>query len=556
MFVGCLGDTSNDDGTEGDYVPPYQREFDCRDRYSNGPANSGVPFPVTMTVLTNTVTDSDNDGFSDSLSAYFYNSSGKLTKVEKDDGLNGTVDGLTTYTYSRTEYHYPNQLMDKTSHIKNVSVDSDNNGSADAIYKYFYDFNGNETRVKYDSDGNGTWDMSYTYLYNSASRKTITYYDDGADGAVGAQDTKYQYYHDSSGFLTHYYGDREIDGIINSATYLANDADGNPLVKSYDSDFSGTFDKIDTYTYDASGNALTYSVDSDANGFADRVTSYAYDADGNMLSENLDSDADGLTDSITTYNYIDIIVTPSEKVIEKNEYDTGNDGILNYIYSLTYYPDGRLKKATYSGEYDDAIYYKYDGSGNESSCSDSSSDGDADFLDEKTYDDYGNLIRHEEHTLSVGRMDHLYVYKYDKDGRLVSLNYKYFAPDGSTRQYKVTYYYSVNGHLSHSYYDEEKDGINDDVRYYTTDADGNILQTDSDHDIDGTIDSIVRKSYDANGNSLSAVLDFDGDGSDDEIILFTYNSDGTLSTKSWDYYADGSYVSIKTIYHAEIYVTN
>jgi len=92
------------------------------------------------------------------------------------------------------------------------------------------------------------------------------------------------------------------DGSPNEITAHTFNAQGDPLILSYDINADGKVERKYTYTYGPEGNLLAQSYDADADGTADRIYTYSYDESGRLLTGTRDTDGDGSANEIYQYN--------------------------------------------------------------------------------------------------------------------------------------------------------------------------------------------------------------------------------------------------------------
>ena len=104
---------------------------------------SGVAQDFTNPV-TYTVTAADSTIQTYAVTVILASSKSHLTKVEWDDGNDGTIDGVDYYTY------------DANGNMAKMELDNNNNGTIDLIYYYTYNANGKLTKRETDWDNNGT----------------------------------------------------------------------------------------------------------------------------------------------------------------------------------------------------------------------------------------------------------------------------------------------------------------------------------------------------------------------------------------------------------------
>jgi hypothetical protein len=171
------------------------------------------------------------------------------------------------------------------------------------------------------------------------------------------------------------------------------DANGNKVYHRSDFGTDHEWDAIGTYEYDARGNLIHTDWDEEADGVIDQELDYTYEDDNDLLTatqseygsvvevstythdesgvlERIDVDAGG-NGSIDDVYHVTVEVDGSGNVTTTEELDYGNDGTTDELFVLVENADRTEVRATF----------------------DEDLDGDADFVIEQTYDEYGNEIR-------------------------------------------------------------------------------------------------------------------------------------------------------------------
>ena len=95
-------------------------------------------------------------------------------------------------------------------------------------------------------------------------------------------------------------------------------------------------------------------------------------------------------------------------------------------------------------------------------------------------------------------------------------------------------------------FDENEDGVLDNIVGYKRNAQGRIVEISLDYDGDEMADSKIFFEYDLMGRILKKYTDKNHDGKIDAIVTFSYNDDGSV-TKNYDDNADGKIDYVETV---------
>ena len=287
------------------------------------------------------------------------------------------------------------------------------------------------------------------------------------------------------------------DGIVDYATFITYDANGNMLTMS--SDIDG--DNIGaSATYDANGNRLTEGIMDEFGDFS--ITTNTYDTNDNLLTKSIDYEGDGIPDESTIYTYD----ANDNKLTVSIDYE--GDGTVDESFIYTYDANNNILTVSidYEGDgtVDRNVIYTYDANDNFLTKSiDIDGDGIVDYIImSATYDANGNML----------------IYSVDIDG------------DGTVDE-SLTRTYDANGNTLTVSIDYEGDGTVDESFIYTYDANDNIL-TESIIDEYGDF-RITTNTYDANDNLLTESLDYEGDGTVEESFIYTYDANDNRLTETW-----------------------
>lgn len=221
------------------------------------------------------------------------------------------------------------------------------------------------------------------------------------------------YYYDADGKMTKYalIEQEETDKIGNNESYTYSFDKQGRIVKAqryqlampdHESQYNEAF------KYDQEGRVVKY-VSADVDDEVEKTYTYKYNSEGNLTSETMvteDPDEEKTIKSVTSYSYdkenrIKEIKTPKQKTVYsydsngnltkkvtkkiktgkttatyKYKYDSNgrrlketatfiSDGeTLKSEKKFSYYPNGQIKKVTFTGEYGYRGYYQYDENGN------------------------------------------------------------------------------------------------------------------------------------------------------------------------------------------------
>jgi len=186
-----------------------------------------------------------------------------LTRVDIDDGNDGTINEIETYTVDPA-----------TNLLVRKELDTDANGVVDTIEDYFYDQDTNFLVLKkVITDADTTPDWFYFYLNDSEGRLERLEVDQGADN--------------------------HVDWV---RAYTYND-DGSIYSIARDNENDGRVDEIYGFDYQYTKYTVTTLLDKDNNAIPDHVMVQRYDDGGNLQEETTDVDGDGVIDQRDTHTY-------------------------------------------------------------------------------------------------------------------------------------------------------------------------------------------------------------------------------------------------------------
>lgn len=481
----------------------------------------------SQTYINTVSTDRNADGVIDDIVTTVYDDNGNVIRIILDSDGDRTPNSITTYTYD-TE----NNLIQR-------SEDFDGNGSIDRLFNnYTYDAAGNRTSEPYGGNSDGT----IFRTYDAAGNLTSSSIDFQNDGIL---DSIYRQAYDADGNLTGTFSDDNGDGIVDRSTVYTYDAAGNRISQASDINGDGIIDLASTTqrTFDAAGNLTSISSDNNGDGIPDSLDVYTYDAAGNLTSVSIDFEGDGVFDSINTYSYD----AAGNRIFEAVDYD--GDGTPNLVTTAAYNAAGQLIRASNDssgdGIFESNDVYTYNAAGyltNVSSygASEIASQTNPNRVVAYTYDEAGNVTSETQDTNGDGVPESVVTYAYTKgplDEENETVVYQpllqqfLIAPDGNDRFSKIdTYEYNLDGQVSIKYINYI-DSFSTQSTYVYDEA-GNLLQENSG---DGPSRAYT---YDA-ANNVTSVASV---GSSEPFETYTYNIQGNLeSVTSFGTRPDGSF---------------
>ena len=399
-------------------------------------------------VLLQKTTDYDNDGQPDNITAYRYDSDGKIIRESESD-----VESDEVYEYKEYQYNEDGTTSVSTyiGEDRDLFVIYDQKGrilleEGNGYYgESRYDDNDNLVYNAYSSAGEGGNYAYYTYDDNN----TLLRSEEATCGYYACYVDHVAYIYDSQDRLTQtfsynedtYYYEISLGG-TSLFTYDSNDnliqkvdykLDGNSFFWNGDTieiyNEAGEYETIPvehgiygiptyfykipegdiptgitTYTYDRNNNRMgeSYAIDRNKDGVPERIEALTYDSNGNTLSKSIDSNGDGSLDYLVTRTYDSASRLTSEIT------DSDGDGTPNEILTRTYDQNGNLTSE--SNDYDGdgnperTVTNSYNNNNLIRSTLDYDGDGDSviDRIDTLTYDSNNNITRE--------------VFDYDADG--------------------------------------------------------------------------------------------------------------------------------------------
>ena len=365
--------------------------------------------PVQLSVVTQTLTDSGNDGTINKKTTTTYDEFGNKSGEYKDYDNDGAPESQEEWTYnaSLTSLDHKadkngNDIFESTNSSTTVLYDNGVTASDTQVHAYFDDETGaleyKSTQIHtYSTDGelsksenlfespNSTGKSSSIYTRDADGRLTKLETDDGSDGSIDRIEI-YTFNDETKESSTEI--DINADGVADNLTYATYDDNDNILTYSEDSNADGEIDALETNIYDASGNPI--KMTSGFSGKVYRVIDREYNTAGNKLSEQV-------TDYI----------------------DSDNNSLENYQYSL----DGSLKHHTTHSWSNGVRYLQYqifhDANGGSTRTE---YDENAEIIQTKSasYDDQGNVLETSVFIYQDGveSSSLVNIHSYDSENRL------------------------------------------------------------------------------------------------------------------------------------------
>ena len=393
-----------------------------------------IEAPVQLSVVTQTLTDSGNDGSINKKTTTTYDEFGNKSGEYKDYDNDGTPESQEEWTYnaSLTSLEHKadkngNDIFESTDSTTTVLYDDGVTASDTQVYAYYNDETGaleyksTQTHT-YSADGelsksenffespNSTSKSSSIYTRDADGRLTKLETDDGSDGSIDRIET---HLFNEATKSTSFEIDTNADGVADEISYATYDDNANILTFSEDSNADGEIDALETNTYDANGNPV--KMTSEVNGEITKVIEREYNTAGNKLSEQVTDSTDSDNNSLETYQYS---ADGSLKIhsiynwlngVKYLKYQTFHDAMggstrtqydeyaeITETESVSYDDQGNVLE-TSSFSYQDGVesasavnVYSYDSANRLSKVTKTTSDILVDSKD-YTYDDAGNL---------------------------------------------------------------------------------------------------------------------------------------------------------------------
>lgn len=193
--------------------------------------------------------------------------------------------------------------------IKNMVIDENNNGSADAMYVAEYGSdNYMSALIKYScstgprltAEDCSTLTLEHRYDFTrdgtaKIASMTKTYSDSSVDD--------YVFTYDGSGYLLSMTYDRDSNSTIDYNYYFTTNSDGDITRVEIDSDGDTLYDHYALITYFKAGKPYHYEYNQNNDGTIDYRKDFGYDASEKMISCAEDTDSDTDYDAYKVFNY-------------------------------------------------------------------------------------------------------------------------------------------------------------------------------------------------------------------------------------------------------------
>ena len=311
--------------------------------------------------------DFDGDGVNDTIYNYMYTPADQLRRIERDDGLDGSIESTRIWTYNefgdRTQYQdiaatgeatYSETMQysefgdviyrervrptsrvietweynPETNRREIYQVDSDGDGAFDTRDQLTYETSFNWTRRERDMDMDGVTDEIHTRTYDAFGRVVRETQDTDVDGELDYAVTRV---YDSRGLLLSTEWETTGDGIVDRIDVTEYNEQGNRMRLTNDLDGDGNLDQIYEWIFDESGTQTEFHRDNDGDGTRDWSRFYVRDSAGLLTETRTDTDADGTVDQVNRREY-DV----QDRLISITD-DTNNDGMPENVTTYSNY---------------------------------------------------------------------------------------------------------------------------------------------------------------------------------------------------------------------------
>lgn len=303
-----------------------------------------------------------------------------------------------------------------------------------------------------------------------------------------------------------------------------------------DNNNDGSADWIRLLTYSSKGRVTRDYIDSDANGAPNILVDLSYNEEGQGLVYAHDNDADGSVDRTRSWQYDEF------GDLARAERDDDGDGIPDFTEARVINENGMYARRevinTTAGIHTIEVWTA-DSDGNRTLYDlDEDGDGIFDVAVFLTYDEpLGPWITRSQDDDRDGIYEEVRERTYDANGFVVR-DVIDTGADGSPDWIESTTRDS-QGRLLRVTRDTDGDGnLNYDISY-TLDGNGNVTRREYDTDGDGSPDFVYTYTFDADGNNIRFDNDRDGDGTIDQVRTYIYDIDGNQIESRFDSNADG-----------------
>ena len=302
------------------YVKTQERRV-TRDLYSDQTSTDRIDYQYDEKGrVTNTRTDSGDNGSYDSTERYTYNAQGLPATYEQDQNADGVPDYVET------------TLFNENGQKSGSETDSNGDGVVDRRVLYKFDTSGGLDQIDTDNDADGVIDSVWTITGSVALGSVDTVFDDltpansdwsihteyNASGDRVREDhilnnsyidkIRYEYFYNSKALLELQQVDLGIDGTIDARGAYSYDAQDRLTTEALDLNTDGAIDQYVTWEYTETGLLQSIATDTDADGNAEIRHVYEYDENGNLIQLTSDYDGDGRPEVTVTYTWSAIVV--------------------------------------------------------------------------------------------------------------------------------------------------------------------------------------------------------------------------------------------------------
>ncbi|TNC79748.1 MAG: hypothetical protein C9356_17395 [Oleiphilus sp.] len=250
-------------------------------------------------------TDTNGDGEADIVKTFEYDDNGNPVRSENSktgvvetmnyDGNNNLISRQSTSDAGSSveRYNYNNN-----GKISRFELDSDNNGAADAVTRYYYEA-GRLASYTVDKDGDSVIDTVARYVYDNG--RVATFEEDRDNNGIADLIIAYSY--DENGNRQSFNINVSPDGFPSAPGRFTYDENNNVIGYALDNDLDGEYEYIESYTYNSQGQRTSYFRDTDGDGNWDNRIQYFYNEDGKRIQMAEDQNGDGIADKVWAGDY-------------------------------------------------------------------------------------------------------------------------------------------------------------------------------------------------------------------------------------------------------------
>ena len=340
------------------------------------------------------------------------------------------------------------------------------------------------TRYTEDSDGDGLFNRINTSEYNASGLLERSDYDNDGDAVFDR--TEQRIYNDNLQ-LTQVSNDFDGDGVIDQTRSYDYDEYGS-LVLREETNGEGEVSLREVYEYDASGNLIRL-----ARG-VDNVDTEFYLLDENGDRTIIEYDNEG-NDGIVDRRLTTTLPTPGARADRwiRAETDTDLDGDTEIVQERIY--DDRGNLISFERRIGDVLqsaeYFEFNELGYETLRErDRNGDGVFDLIRRSTYTDNNYQLAYREFDFNLdGLFEQSETYSYNAEGQLSQRD---ISRDDGDSLFRTIYEYDEQGLLARQLYDEGIDGVVNTVISRTYNEYGRVASTQTDRGNDGTFERVTR----------------------------------------------------------------